>query len=66
MLGSSERANRWSEALHSQGILVGAIRPPTVPEGSARLRITFSSSHTASQVEALLSVLDEIAADESA
>jgi 8-amino-7-oxononanoate synthase len=66
MLGSTERANRWSGALHSQGILVGAIRPPTVPEGSARLRITFSSSHTASQVEALLSVLDEIAADESA
>jgi 8-amino-7-oxononanoate synthase len=66
MLGSTERANRWSEALHSQGILVGAIRPPTVPEGSARLRITFSSSHTASQVEALLSVLDEIAAEVSA
>jgi len=66
LLGSTERANRWSEALHSQGILVGAIRPPTVPDGSARLRITFSSSHSASQVEALLSVLGEIAAEESA
>ena len=66
LLGSSERANRWSEALQRQGILVGAIRPPTVPEGSARLRITFSASHTAAQVEALLAVLGEIAAEEPA
>ena len=64
LLGGSERANRWSEALQRQGILVGAIRPPTVPEGSARLRITLSASHTAAQVEALLAVLAEIAAEE--
>ena len=66
LLGSSERANRWSEALHSQGILVAAIRPPTVPEGGARLRVTLSAAHSAAQVEALLSVLQEIAAGESA
>lgn len=65
LLGSSERANRWSEAMLREGILVGAIRPPTVPEGSARLRITVSSAHTASQVEALLAVLGEIAAEEA-
>jgi 8-amino-7-oxononanoate synthase len=64
LLGGSERANRWSEALQRQGILVGPIRPPTVPEGSARLRITLSASHTAAQVEALLAVLAEIAAEE--
>ena len=64
LLGDSERANRWSEALRREGILVGAIRQPTVPEGSARLRITFSASHSAAQVEALLAVLDEIAAEE--
>ena len=66
LLGSSERANRWSEALQREGILVGAIRPPTVPEGSARLRITLSASHNAAQVEALLAVLVEIVAEESA
>ena len=65
LLGTSERANRWSDALQREGILVGAIRPPTVPEGSARLRITFSASHSAAQVEALLAVLAEIAAEES-
>lgn len=65
LLGSIERANRWSEALQREGILVGAIRPPTVPEGSARLRITFSAAHTPSQVDALLAVLGEIAAQES-
>jgi 8-amino-7-oxononanoate synthase len=64
LLGGSDRANRWSEALLREGILVGAIRPPTVPEGSARLRVTFSSSHTAAQVDALLAVLGEIAAGE--
>lgn len=65
LLGSSKRANRWSEAFQREGILVGAIRPPTVPEGGARLRITFSASHSAAQVEALLAVLGEIAAEES-
>ena len=49
--------------MQRQGILVAAIRPPTVPEGSARLRITLSAAHTASQVEALLSVLAEITAE---
>lgn len=65
LLGSSERANRWSEALRNQGILVAAIRPPTVPEGSARLRVTLSAAHSVAQVEALLSVLEEIAVGES-
>ena len=63
LLGSSAQATQWSEALQRQGILVAAIRPPTVPEGGARLRITLSAAHTASQVEALLSVLAEIAAE---
>lgn len=66
LLGASERANRWSEALRNQGILVAAIRPPTVPEGSARLRVTLSAAHSVAQVEALLSVLEEIAVSESA
>ncbi len=66
VLGATERAHRWSEALQRAGILVAAIRPPTVPEGSARLRITLTAAHSIAQVEALLSVLAEIAADEPA
>jgi 8-amino-7-oxononanoate synthase len=63
LLGSSEQATRWSEALRREGILVGAIRPPTVPEGSARLRITVSAGHTPAQIDALLAVLGEIATE---
>lgn len=62
MLGSSTLANRWSDALQREGILVGAIRPPTVPEGGARLRITLSAAHTPAHIDALLAVLAEIAA----
>ncbi len=66
LLGAAERTHRWSKALQRAGILVAAIRPPTVPEGSARLRITLTATHSIAQVEALLSVLAEIAADEPA
>jgi len=59
LVGSSERALRLSAALRERGILVGAIRPPTVPTGSARLRVTFSASHSEAQVERLLDILAE-------
>ena len=59
MVGSSERALKLSAALRERGILVGAIRPPTVPAGSARLRVTFSASHSEAQLEHLLNVLAE-------
>jgi len=55
--GDSATALAWSEALARQGILVTAIRPPTVPEGSARLRITFSALHEDAQVDRLLEAL---------
>ena len=58
LLGSVERTLAVSDAIYQQGCFVSAIRPPTVPEGSARLRITFSASHTESQVDRLLSALD--------
>jgi 8-amino-7-oxononanoate synthase len=66
LVGDSKLATRWSEALARQGILVGAIRPPTVPEGGARLRVTLSAAHTPDQVDALLEVLGDTAAGLSA
>ncbi|MEJ2591639.1 MAG: 8-amino-7-oxononanoate synthase [Candidatus Thiodiazotropha sp.] len=55
--GSAAQALAWSRQLEAAGILVSAIRPPTVPEGSARLRITFSANHTDRQLERLLDAL---------
>jgi 8-amino-7-oxononanoate synthase len=57
ILGDSETALLASERLLAQGFWVSAIRPPTVPAATARLRITFSSLHTEQQVDALLEAL---------
>lgn len=48
-----------SQQLRAKGFMVGAIRPPTVPKGSGRLRICLSASHTEHQVDQLLTALDE-------
>ena len=60
VIGTSEQALALSEKLLEKNILISAIRPPTVPEGTARLRITFSATHTEEQVDRLLTVLGEI------
>lgn len=57
LLGDNERALRWSRDLMAQGFWVGAIRPPTVAVGSARLRITLSAQHERVDVDALLVAL---------
>jgi 8-amino-7-oxononanoate synthase len=57
VLGSEAAALAASEALRAQGLWVPAIRPPTVPAGSARLRITFSAAHETSDVDRLLEAL---------
>ncbi len=57
LIGDSRRAVACSEALSAQGFWVSAIRPPTVPPGKARLRITLSANHEISQIDALLSAL---------
>lgn len=59
LVGDSARALRLAALLRERGILVGAIRPPTVPAGSARLRVTFSASHSEAQLELLLLALSE-------
>ncbi len=66
LLGEAERALQWSAALEEKGFWVSAIRPPTVPKGSARLRITFTAQHGVDDVSALLAALAEIAAAEAA
>jgi 8-amino-7-oxononanoate synthase len=54
LVGDAARALATSDALFERGLLVTAIRPPTVPRGTARLRITFSIDHAEAQVDGLL------------
>ncbi len=57
ILGDAATAVAWSRALFEKGFHVPAIRPPTVPKGSARLRITFSARHTLEDISRLLDAL---------
>ena len=57
LIGPSHRAVEVSEHLLTQGFLVSAIRPPTVPANTSRLRITLSASHSEAQVDQLLQAL---------
>jgi 8-amino-7-oxononanoate synthase len=61
VLGSEAAAVAVSDALRAQGLWVPAIRPPTVPAGSSRLRITFSAAHAAADVDRLLEALGKLA-----
>jgi 8-amino-7-oxononanoate synthase len=60
IVGDDARALALSEALLERGFWISAIRPPTVPQGSARLRVTLSAAHSESQLDALLTVLAEV------
>ena len=57
LCGSDARAMAMAAALEEEGYWVAPIRPPTVPEGQARLRVTLSATHTARDVDGLLDAL---------
>jgi 8-amino-7-oxononanoate synthase len=59
LIGDSGRALRLSQMLRERGLMVTAIRPPTVPAGSARLRVTLSAAHSQAQVQLLLEALEQ-------
>ena len=61
VIGEASRAMAMSDSLLEKGILVSAIRPPTVAEGSSRLRITLSAAHSETEVDQLLSALESLA-----
>ncbi|MEO8741685.1 MAG: 8-amino-7-oxononanoate synthase [Lysobacteraceae bacterium] len=61
VVGSNALAVQAARDLESRGYLVAAIRPPSVPEGSARLRITLTVAHEHEDVDALLDALEPLA-----
>ncbi|GAB7564574.1 8-amino-7-oxononanoate synthase [Methylobacillus methanolivorans] len=62
IIGSNDEALQVSKRLLEQGIIVPAIRPPTVPKGTARLRISLSAAHTHEDIEQLLQALHTLEA----
>ena len=60
MIGDAAKALATSEALAARGILAVAIRPPTVPAGRARLRLTLTAAHSEQQVDRLLDSLAQV------
>jgi 8-amino-7-oxononanoate synthase len=60
LLGDAHAALDAADTLEQQGLLVTAIRPPTVPHGKARLRITLSAMHTETDVDRLLDALSRV------
>ena len=60
LIGDAQKAVEISTLLYEKGILIPAIRPPTVPANSSRLRMTVMSSHTQGDLESLFEVLSEV------
>ena len=60
LLGGDKAALHAADKLSKLGFFVPAIRPPTVPEGTARLRITISAAHTRADIESLVKALAEV------
>lgn len=58
LLGDDRQVLDMAAQLRHKGFMVGAIRPPTVPEGQSRLRITLTANHSEEQIDALVDALD--------
>ncbi|NJM12162.1 MAG: 8-amino-7-oxononanoate synthase [Synechococcaceae cyanobacterium SM1_2_3] len=61
VIGGNDAAMQLAEGLFKRGLWVPAIRPPTVPMGTARLRISLSAAHSEEQIDTLIGVLREYA-----
>ena len=61
IIGDNHETLRVADALFERGLWVPAIRPPTVPKGSARLRVSLSAAHSAGHVDQLINALRELA-----
>jgi len=61
LIGDNQQSLKLSEGLRERSIWVAAIRPPTVPQGTARLRITLSAAHTEADVDQLIVALHDLA-----
>ncbi|HRZ62963.1 MAG TPA: aminotransferase class I/II-fold pyridoxal phosphate-dependent enzyme, partial [Rubrivivax sp.] len=61
IVGDNEATLALAKALWERGLWVPAIRPPTVPKGTARLRISISAAHTAADIDQLIHALKELA-----
>lgn len=61
LVGDSQEAVRLDQALRERGVWVPAIRPPTVPQGSARLRISLSAAHSEADIDQLSAALQTLA-----
>jgi len=62
LINDDLRVSEISQQLREKGVMVGAIRPPTVPKGSGRLRICLSAAHSEQQVDQLLEALESVGA----
>jgi 8-amino-7-oxononanoate synthase len=66
ILGDAEAALATSKLLFDEGFLVSAIRPPTVPDGTARLRFTFTAAHDAATIDRLVAAVTKVIPEGSA
>ena len=60
IIGPAELANKISKELEKEGILVSSIRPPSVPKGESRLRLTVMATHTKEEIEYTATKIIEI------
>ena len=61
VVGDADKTMRASRLLNSQGILVGSIRPPTVPRETSRLRVSLKATLTSKDVERILAAFGQVA-----